>query len=321
MKTLKIFCTVTLLLLNSAFAADAVAPSQDGSVYRMEGIDYKYTKPKAFDFLTRIPKDGWKFLDNSFSSEYLGAWGIIAVSTGILIVYDQQITNQFQRFGRFTHLGNHENTVATLRVGGSALLRRPSDVGSLFYFFGDGWVTLGLAAGFLGTGYISNDTREMQVASQLVQGLLTTGIVTQLIKRTTGRESPIKATKSGGRWRFFPKTSDFQNNISAYDAFPSGHLAATMTAFTIISQNYSEYTWIKPVGYTMMTLLGYQMVNNSVHWISDYPLALGIGYMIGKTIVNNSREKLSNDPNQIHSYFTPLLDPGGKMGVAWILDY
>lgn len=290
-------------------------------IYHLEGADYKYTSPTAFEWAKTLPQNGWRFLDSSFSSKYLGAWGIIALSTGVMIIYDQQITNQTQRFGRFLKLGNKENTVGTLNVGGSKLLRRPSDLGSAFYFIGDGWVTIGLLSGFFINGYLKEQPRTLQVSSQLLQGLLLTGLTTQILKRSTGRESPIKATKPGGRWKFFPSFSTFQHHISSYDAFPSGHLATTMTTFMIISENFPEYTWIKPVGITAMTLLGFQMVNNSVHWASDYPLALGIGYMIGKTIVDNGRQKLEGDTNQTHSYFAPVFDPNGKVGLAWNLDY
>lgn len=34
------------------------------------------------------------------------------------------------------------------------------------------------------------------------------------------------------------------------------------------------------------------MVNNGVHWMSDYPLALGIGYVVGKFAVSSGRKKV-----------------------------
>ena len=72
-----------------------------------------------------------------------------------------------------------------------------------------------------------------------------------------------------------------------------------MMTLTVIASNYEEYTWIRPVGYGLMTLLSFQMINNGVHWISDYPLALGIGYLFGKIIVENGRKKLTkNNPDE-----------------------
>jgi hypothetical protein len=39
----------------------------------------------------------------------------------------------------------------------------------------------------------------------------------------------------------------------------------------------------------MMALLGFQMMNNDVHWASDYPLAIAIGYGLGKHAVSRGR--------------------------------
>jgi len=78
-------------------------------------------------------------------------------------------------------------------------------------------------------------------------------------------------------------------SFSYASAFPSGHLATAMMTVTVLSENYPEYTLIRPIGYGLMTLLGFQMVNNGVHWASDYPLALAIGYGLGKVAVSHGR--------------------------------
>jgi hypothetical protein len=39
-----------------------------------------------------------------------------------------------------------------------------------------------------------------------------------------------------------------------------------------------------------MTALSFQMVNNGVHWISDYPLAIGMGYLFGQVAVDRGRK-------------------------------
>lgn len=289
-----------------------------------EEIKYEYLKPTPFMFASTMPHNYYSFLKNSFSfdSENLKGWAAIILSSAVLIAYDQEITNEVQRFGRKVGLGNAENTKATLRVGGSALLRRPSDLGSLFYFLGDGWVTLGLTGGFLTAGLYTQDNRTLTVAHELFQGLLLTGVTTQILKRSTGRESPIKSSAPGGVWRFFPKTSTFQGNISKYDAFPSGHLATTITTITILSENYSEYKWISPVGYTLASLLAFQMVNNSVHWAGDYPLAIGIGHILGKTIVENGRKKVGEKDEAVKVVnFTPFISPRGMIGLNTELEF
>jgi hypothetical protein len=42
-----------------------------------------------------------------------------------------------------------------------------------------------------------------------------------------------------------------------------------------------------------MGLLSFQMMNNGVHWASDYPLALAIGYGLGKVAVSHGRKVVS----------------------------
>jgi hypothetical protein len=85
-------------------------------------------------------------------------------------------------------------------------------------------------------------------------------------------------------WRLLPDQADYLNHVSKYDAFPSGHLATAMMCVTVIAGNYPEHKYIKPLGYSLMTVVGFQMLNNGVHWASDYPLGLAIGYSFGKII-------------------------------------
>ena len=311
---MKIFL-VTLFFIFSQYllAVETPLPGE----YKINDSKYSYQSPSTFQFITTMPRNYWSFLKNSFSftDDNLKGWAAIILSSAILIHYDQEVTDSTQRLGRHLGLGNNENTVGTMKVGGVTFLRRPSDLGSAMYFLGDGWVTIGFSAGFLTAGLITKDERTLTVAQQLMQGLLLTGFTTQMLKRSTGRESPIKSSRPGGAWRFFPSTSTFQGNISKYDAFPSGHLATTMSTFIILSENYQEYHWIKPVGYVAMTLLSFQMVNNSVHWAGDYPLALGIGYMLGKSIVDNGRKKLEEGENKTQVVILPVMSPDGRMGV------
>jgi hypothetical protein len=123
------------------------------------------------------------------------------------------------------------------------------------------------------------------------------GIYIQLLKHITGREDPTNITVSGGKWRFFPSLHKYYSCVPSYDAFPSGHLATAMMTVTVLSMNYPEYTFIKPIGYSLMAICGYQMLNIGVHWMSDYPLAIAMGYAVGRTIVNKGRINIINSSN------------------------
>ena len=137
-------------------------------------------------------------------------------------------------------------------------------------------------------GKIKKDNRALQTASQLTEAFIALGVGTQAMKYATGRENPSDATATRGKWRPFPTWSNFQNKKSKYDAFPSGHLATFVSAITIISQNYPEKKWIRPLGYSIAGLCGLAMINNGVHWASDFPLGFALGYGLGKFISKKS---------------------------------
>ncbi|MGZ3789796.1 MAG: phosphatase PAP2 family protein [Bacteriovorax sp.] len=283
---------------------------------------YTYQKPTLLEPLTTIPHNLGGVLKDSFNKEQLGAWGIIAASTTLLYIYDRKISNEVKRFGRRIHLGNADHTRDMVKVAGVSLFRGPTDSGSAMFFLGDGWVTLATSGTFLIVGGLTNDNRALQTSSQLLNGLLITGIITQVLKRSTGRESPIAASSERGQWRPFPSWSKFQGHISAYDAFPSGHLATAMMGVTLIANNYEDYKFIRPVGYTLMSLLGFQMINNDVHWASDYPLGLAIGYMVGKTISNNGRTKSEATTTDKTTYdIAPTLTENGHLALALNISY
>ena len=79
-----------------------------------------------------------------------------------------------------------------------------------------------------------------------------------------------------------------------YDAFPTGHLATAMATVTVIADNYPEYHFIRPVGYGLMGLLGYSMLNNGVHWACDYPVGIALGYAFAKIAVRNGRTRVED---------------------------
>ena len=186
-------------------------------------------------------------------------------------------------------------------------MRGPTDAGSAMYFLGDGWTHISIMSGFYFYGLAANNRRAEKTGYALMEGLSTVGITTQIIKRTTGRESPFVATAPRGVWRFFPDISDYNHNVAHYDAFPTGHLATAMMTVTVVSEMYPEKKYIKPLGYGLMSLLAFQMVNNGVHWISDYPLGMAMGYSLGKLAVKRANGKFSDSSKKNRSQSYPLL--------------
>jgi hypothetical protein len=147
--------------------------------------------------------------------------------------------------------------------------------------FGEGISQYCLAGAFSAYGLVFDDQRALRTGVEVASVVLSSGAVIQVIKHVTGRESPFVRSSPTGVWKFFPNQIDYHRMVPYNDAFCSGHLCTTIATFTTIAENYPEVRWIRPVGYTMTSLVGLGMLCNGIHWISDYPLALFIGYYFG----------------------------------------
>lgn len=253
-----------------------------------------YPKPKPVRFITNIPRTFRDVAVESFSSKKsLEAWGAIAASTTVLLMFDQLMLEGVQNFSGYIGLERERvfTDVIKFNLGSQEVnvYQAPGNFNSFVYQIGEGLPSLMISGGLALYGVIKKDYRARSTANQMVQTFIVMGVSTQLLKRVFGRESPFMATVDGGRWRPFPNWGDYQKSVPRYDAFPSGHMATMMATVTVISDNYPEKRWIKPVGYCLMGLVGLSMMNNGVHWAGDYPLAIGLGYVVGKVTVKMNR--------------------------------
>jgi PAP2 superfamily len=256
----------------------------------------EYKKPKPFSFATNMPADIAGFAKNSFSRKNLKGLGIIAGSTALLYLADQVITNSVQSVAERNNIYAAErfSPFLQINIGGKPtnIGKIPKNINTAIYNIGQGSFTLFIAAGLYVSGKIKKDNRALQTASQLAESFLALGVGTQVIKYATGRENPSDASVIRGQWQPFPSWGNFQQNKTKYDAFPSGHLATFVSAVTILGENYPEKKWIRPVGYSLAGLIGLSMINNGVHWASDFPLGFALGYGFGKYISKKHRIQL-----------------------------
>jgi len=279
------FCTVEI---TSAQRSDSLFQA-----YNVNDTTYYYPKPRQFAFITEFPATYAGAARIAFKKESLKNWGIIAGSTAILLLVDQDIANKVHQLSHHIGLNNERmyGRSFAFKIGGTKVdvYDVPKNLNTAIYSIGEGIPPLVIGAGLWGFGLIKNDYRARSTASQIVQATLAAGVMTQFLKRTTGRESPFRATQAGGTWRPFPKPSTYQANVSRYDAFPSGHMGTMVSTYVVITENYPEKKWIRPVGISIISLVGLAMINNDVHWASDYPLAIGMGYAFGKATVKLNR--------------------------------
>lgn len=261
-----------------------------------------------FQVVTEIPTTSLRTVKKAFSKEAILPWTAITVSTVGLYAADQEMLDEVQRWGRSTGIGNSDNTKTVLEVGPYPVFRFPSDTGSALYFLGDGWTHFTIAGSFLLAGQLVEGNRAHNTGYEIIHGMIVSTLFSQALKRTTGRESPSEASEPRGKWRPFPSINAYGQNTPKYDAFPSGHVMTATLTFTIINENFPEYSYLTiPIGATWVTLLGLQMMNNGVHWASDYPLGLAMGYVIGKL---STKIGEPDKPDEKTSALRPVIFPG-----------
>ncbi len=291
--TFKLFFGIAITLLTNVCwsqTTDTVVKKQlnlrkTQSYNFSDGSTRVYQKPKFLDIFTKLPNDFLTTTSDFVAKDH--AWYLAGsvVSTAILVPLDQKIIDNSRQFADGIGL-SEKNSYGSL----GPLQNIPKNFGAGLYLFGNGTTVILMGTGFLTYGLLKNDYRAQVTSAQLMESLLLSGVFVQTIKRITGRESPFKARENGnpgGDWNPFPSFAAYAKNTPTYDAMPSGHLTTIMSALTIIIKNYPDYKWIKPVGYTLLGGLCFQMVQSEVHWASDYPIALFMGYFIGKSISRN----------------------------------
>jgi PAP2 superfamily len=258
-------------------------PTQDYTF--SDGSTRTYARPRWLEMITKVPKDFLGSAKNFVAKDHAWYTGGSIAATAIFVPFDQQITDKSRAWS------NNQGLSPDNRYGKFGPLQNiPQNIGAGFYLFGNGTTVIVMSVGFASYGLLKNNYRAQATASELMESLLVSGVFVQTIKRITGRESPFIARENnhpGGEWNPFPSFAAYAKNTPHYDAVPSGHLTTIVAALTIIATNYPDYKWIKPVGYTVLAGLCFQMVQSEVHWVSDYPIAMVMGYFIGKTIARN----------------------------------
>lgn len=287
-----------------------------------------YYKPKPLKFAKNVPSDIYQLGKTAFSRKNLPKLGAILVGSALLSIVDQPITNATQQFGRYINLdpSRKSKTLIQFNIGSFHVnaMEIPDNANSAIYYLGEGWASMMIAGGFYSYGLVAHNYRALQTTSQITETIFALGLTTQFLKRITGRQSPFRAMDvpngvPGGDWHPFPNPARYQKKVSNFDAFPSGHLATAMATITILAGNYPDNKFIKPFGYSLMGLLGFSMLNNGVHWLSDYPLAIAIGYTCGKIALSRGRQiipKIGNTNGSISS-LTPAYLGNGSIGISY----
>ena len=274
---------VTLLLLILFLARVSVA-----SAVVLESAPAEVEKPKISELFTRLPSHWRIWLDETFARENAPALA------GVLGMSAVQVVSDFESW-----------QAARMPFLLDESFKRHNTLG---VSVGDGYFQFMLAGAFLGRATVVKDRVALRTAAQITEAILATGLVVQIIKHSTGRESPFSSETRTGVWRSFPNQVEYHKDFQKFDAVPSGHLSTAMATFIVVEQNYPEQKWIPYIGYPVMAWVGVGLMATSIHWMSDFPIALALGYSFGKIVTReNHRPELAKLSVK---GWRPLLYPG-----------
>ncbi len=258
---------------------------------------------KWYTMFQRIPGDWVTFANRNFREEKIPMIAGITALTAFAVWTDHPVWEASDRWYKSS--------------------RTVKNLSDFFEYLGDGKPQFGLAAAFGAFGYFADDERALRTGSQLVQTILACGTVIQTLKHITGRESPFVSSRINGRWVFFPNQIDYHRKVPYYDAFPSGHIATATATLTVIMENYPEWKpWLKPLAYFLIAGIGVGLSNTGIHWWSDFPLGIALGYEFGMIASHPEGLPLSDSEkdNSPRVTFRPNISPIGQ-GVTLSLHF
>ena len=143
--------------------------------------------------------------------------------------------------------------------------------------------TFAIGSFYLG-GLIFNRKKEKATAWYLLEAVMFTQGITQVIKYSVGRARPF-ADK--GAYHF----EGFRTHVSSYSlSFPSGHSATAFSLASVIAEQYDNKL-VDWTAYSLAFLAAWARVNDNVHFTSDVFFGGVLGAWVGKTVVSLNKNK------------------------------
>ncbi|MGO9480505.1 MAG: phosphatase PAP2 family protein [Candidatus Kryptoniota bacterium] len=258
--------------------------------------------PKWDSMLANLPTDCMRFTTESFQTKNIPLTiGIAGLTAGLMVADNRLWQDERGLYDRSLTFREFSNDMV---------------------WVGDGRVQFGVVGLFAAYGFVFNNDRALRTASQTTEAILACGAVVQLLKHVSGREQPDVASETGGDWTFFPSQISYLKHVPHYDAFPSGHIATTATTLVVIAENYPELTWFRPASYVLIGAVSSSLVAYGIHWWSDIPLGIVLGYAFGEIAshpfaVDLNSKSVSGSPSLS---FEPVMLQGG-VGVGVGLSF
>ncbi|MHB9013136.1 MAG: phosphatase PAP2 family protein [Ignavibacteriaceae bacterium] len=287
----------TLYLGSNSFHKNLAAFLQDGTS-QDSSIERNYL-PKWYKLITNVPLDFYSFGKEIINKNSIEPILILSSITAGLIFTDQR---------------NWENSKIIFKKNPGLL-----KISDFTVNLGEAKWQLGLAGATAIYGYFAKDNQAIQTSFESIEAIISSGLFVQVLKRISGRQSPAVSTKQGGQWDIFPDLGEYQHFQPNYYSYPSGHITSLTAFLTVINENYSNVKWLRPVSYILIGALGISLVQNDMHWYSDLPLGVAIGYCFGKIVskrYNNHQLINKNIPSSFS--IIPFLN---EKGISVLFNY
>ena len=166
---------------------------------------------------------------------------------------------------------HYDGDVRTHFVGSGHALPKNSDA----YSTQDALPALGLFAGTLLYGTLTNESDGRSESWQMVEATGFTAATTYVMKYAAARQRPNKTTDPD-QWR------------SGGDSFPSGHTSVAFAIGTVLAESGSDqHRWVRRVlGYGMAGYTGYARLKHNAHWLSSTVAGAAIGISTAHFVMN-----------------------------------
>ncbi len=262
---MKALVVLALLLSGQALADDAPKAPPSDPAREIEGLlvgdHYRYDRLAlplrvAADLLA-IPASvtRWEPID----------WGLFAAvaapTLGLMMPFEHPNDARIQRWIR-AELGPNKLVWTPL---GDAIV----------------WTSLwGTAGGFLLYGWLSDVPYYVEQTSLMLEAFSVTQLYHLTLKLMLGREGPNDAEGMGvihgppGFFRLFPAGT------------PSGHVSGVYAMVGTLDAYWGQ-PWVSVVGHALALVFTTTVVVDNYHFVSDVVWGAGMGYFIGRWVVNH----------------------------------
>lgn len=190
--------------------------------------------------------------------------GVIAAGTALTMQADEPIRN------------------AVLRGNGRYLRSVPVKVGKSW---GEWYTPPIMAVGFGLHGWLADNASSKKVGFELVQAVVYSAAVTELLKFASGRARPYMGK---GAFSFHP----FNFPSVGFLSFPGGHVTSAFSSSTVLTRN-AHLTALKILAYVPAVFTLVARVYEDKHWTSDQVLGASVGYVMGNWVADLHERKES----------------------------